>query len=66
MDNISVFDFIGPVHTEHASLAVPMESLNVVQVQLGLGSCLGCIKQNWHDDGHVQLYILNSQKVWLA
>ena len=52
--DINVLDFMEPAHTEHASLTAHVECLQVIQVHLGRGPCLGRIEQHWHDQGHVQ------------
>ena len=52
--DINVLDFMEPAHTEDTSLTAHVECLQVVQVHLGRGPCLGRIEQHWHDEGHVQ------------
>ena len=44
-NHISVLDFTEPAHTEDASLTAHVECLQVVQVHLGRGPCLGRMKQ---------------------
>ena len=48
--DINVIDFMELAHTEDMHVGC----LQVVQVHLGRGPCLGRIEQNWHDEGHVQ------------
>ena len=43
--DISVLDFMEPTQ-EDTPLTAHVECLQVVQVRLGRGPCLGCIKQN--------------------
>ena len=52
--DINVLDFMEPAHTEGTSLTVHVECMQVVQVHLSRGPCLGRIKQHWHDESHVQ------------
>ena len=52
--DVSVLDFMKPAYTEDASLTSHVESLQVAQVRLGRGPCLGRVEQHWHDEGHVQ------------
>ena len=40
---INVLDFMEPAYTEDTSLTAHVECLQVVQVHLGRGPCLGCI-----------------------
>ena len=54
MSDISVFDFMEPAHTDDTSLTVHVECMQVVQVHLSRGPCLGRIEQHWHDESHVQ------------
>jgi len=41
--DINILDFIKPAHTADTSLTVHVECLQVVQVHLGRGPCLGRI-----------------------
>ena len=52
--DISVLVFMETAHTEDAPLTAHVECLQVVQVHLGRGPCLGRIEQHWHDVSHVQ------------
>jgi predicted secreted protein len=52
--DINVLDFMEPAHTEGTSLTVHVECMQVVQVHLSRGPCLGRIEQHWHDESHVQ------------
>ena len=50
--DINVLDFMEPAHTDATSLTAHVECLQVVQVHLGRGPCLGRIKQHWRDESH--------------
>ena len=55
--DINVLDFMEPAHTEDTSLTALVECLQVVQVRLGRGPCLGRIEQHWHNENHVVLLV---------
>ena len=63
--DISILHFMELAHTEDTSLTAHVECLQVVQVRLGRGPCLGRIEQHWYEEGHVQTQ-LSCQKMWLA
>ena len=52
--DISVLNFMEPAHTEDTYLTAHVECLQLVQVRLGRGPCLGRIEQHWHDESQVQ------------
>ena len=60
--DITVLDFMEPAHTEDTSLTAHVECLQVVQVRLGRGPCLGRIEQHWYEEGHIQTQ-LSCQKM---
>ena len=64
-DDIRDLDFMEPARTEDTSLIAHVEYLQVVQVRLGRGPCLGRIEQHWHDEGHVQTQH-SCREMWLA
>ena len=64
--DINVLDFMKPAHTEDTCLTAHVECLQVVQVRLGRGPCLGRIKQNWCDERHVQTQLSCQEEARLA
>jgi len=67
--DIRVLNFMEPAHTEifcAPSLTAHVECLQVVQVCLGRGSCLGRIEQHWRNEGHVQTQLSCQEEMWLA
>ena len=56
--DVNALDFMKPAHTE--SLTAHVECLQVAQVRLGRGPCLGRIEQHWHNKGHVQVQLTTS------